>query len=81
MEMGDGKMNAAGDEANTPGDKKPGNIGQDRRSPSGGRCLTILGNRIESTDLFIGTRDIVIGHGADAYHLRLTAQNKLILTK
>jgi hemin uptake protein HemP len=29
----------------------------------------------------VGTREITIRHGNDAYHLRLTAQNKLILTK
>ena len=29
----------------------------------------------------MGTREITIRHGNDAYHLRLTAQNKLILTK
>ncbi len=74
--MGDGKMNAADDEAKTAG-----NIDGDRRSAAGERHLTIMGNRIESRDLFVGTRDIVIGHGAEAYHLRLTAQNKLILTK
>lgn len=45
------------------------------------RRLTIVDNHVESRDLFLGTRDIVILHGRDAYHLRLTAQNKLILTK
>jgi hemin uptake protein HemP len=29
----------------------------------------------------VGTREITIRHGNAAYHLRLTAQNKLILTK
>jgi len=29
----------------------------------------------------VDTREITIRHGNDAYHLRLTAQNKLILTK
>ena len=43
--------------------------------------MTMIDNRLESRDLFVGTHDIVIRHGADAYHLRLTAQNKLILTK
>jgi hemin uptake protein HemP len=41
----------------------------------------MVGNCLESRDLFVGTREIVIRHGRDAYHLRLTAQNKLILTK
>jgi len=38
-------------------------------------------NRIESRDLFADTREITIAHGSDLYRLRLTAQNKLILTK
>jgi hemin uptake protein HemP len=38
-------------------------------------------HRIESRDLFVDTREITIGHGGDVYRLRLTAQNKLILTK
>lgn len=45
------------------------------------RQLTIVDNHVESRDLFVGTHDIIIVHGRDAYHLRLTAQNKLILTK
>jgi len=45
------------------------------------RDVTIIDNRVESRDLLVGTRDIVILHGRDRYHLRLTAQNKLILTK
>lgn len=54
----------------------------DNPTPAGvERRLTIVNNCMESRDLFIGTRDIVILHGGDAYHLRLTAQNKLILTK
>ena len=39
------------------------------------------GDRIDSRDLFINTREITIAHGTDVYRLRLTAQNKLILTK
>ncbi len=37
--------------------------------------------RIDSRDLFVDTREITIGHGSETYRLRLTAQNKLILTK
>jgi hemin uptake protein HemP len=68
-------MNAAGDqeeERNTSGERPP----SEEQRP-----LTITGNRLDSRDLFIGTREIVIRHGSDSYHLRLTAQNKLILTK
>jgi hemin uptake protein HemP len=36
---------------------------------------------INSGDLFLGTRAIMINHGGQMYRLQLTAQNKLILTK
>jgi hemin uptake protein HemP len=45
------------------------------------RDVPIEMNRIESRDLFVATREITIGHGSETYRLRLTAQNKLILTK
>jgi hemin uptake protein HemP len=47
----------------------------------GERRISILDNRMDSQELFSGTREITIAHGADVYRLRLTAQNKLILTK
>ncbi len=37
--------------------------------------------RIFSRDLLAGRREIVIVHGAVEYRLRLTSQDKLILTK
>jgi hemin uptake protein HemP len=40
-----------------------------------------VGHRLESRDLFIGTREVVIHRGGEIYRLRLTSQNKLILTK
>lgn len=45
------------------------------------RTVPLLDGRLDSRDLFIGTREITITHGTDLYRLRLTAQNKLILTK
>lgn len=45
------------------------------------RRIAIVDQRIDSRDLFIATREITISHGDDLYRLRLTAQNKLILTK
>ncbi|MBN8919843.1 MAG: hemin uptake protein HemP [Rhizobiales bacterium] len=45
------------------------------------RSVEIVNDRLESRDLFVGTREIIIVHGEDHYRLRLTAQNKLILTK
>ena len=49
--------------------------------PAGGRHLVIADNRIDSRDLFAGTREITISHGDGVYRLRITSQNKLILTK
>ena len=43
--------------------------------------VIVNGNRIDSRDLFAVEREIIISHGEDTYRLRLTAQNKLILTK
>jgi hemin uptake protein HemP len=45
------------------------------------RTIGVAAHRIDSRDLFIGTREITISHGSELYRLRLTAQNKLILTK
>jgi hemin uptake protein HemP len=45
------------------------------------RTIPVDANRIDSRDLFVGTRELTIGHGGETYRLRLTAQNKLILTK
>lgn len=45
------------------------------------RQIVISENHIDSRELFTGTREIIIAHGEDMYRLRLTAQNKLILTK
>ena len=39
------------------------------------------GSRIDSRELFSTEREIIIAHGRDNYRLRLTSQNKLILTK
>jgi hemin uptake protein HemP len=36
---------------------------------------------IDSATLMSGRREIVIRHGNDLYRLRITASNKLILTK
>ena len=38
-------------------------------------------NRIDSRELFATEREIFIAHGEESYRLRLTSQNKLILTK
>ena len=45
------------------------------------RSVVIANNRINSQTLFEGSREIAIAHGSEIYRLRVTAQNKLILTK
>ena len=45
------------------------------------KTLIMSGNRLDSRDLFSAEREIIIVHGEEHYRLRLTSQNKLILTK
>jgi hemin uptake protein HemP len=45
------------------------------------RSIVMNGNRIDSRELFAVEREIIIAHGEEKYRLRLTSQNKLILTK
>jgi hemin uptake protein HemP len=45
------------------------------------RSVAVSGNRIDSRELLSNEREIIIGHGDENYRLRLTSQNKLILTK
>jgi hemin uptake protein HemP len=58
-----------------------GNAGKPSATVSSVRSLIVSGNRIDSRDLFSSEREIIISHGEEAYRLRLTSQNKLILTK
>ena len=67
---------------NTPEDKKNhSNTGRAASTNDGARSIELADNRIDSRALFLDTREIVISHGDETYRLRLTAQNKLILTK
>jgi len=68
-------MNAPSDEENAhgTGTRCSGSVAE--------RSIAVVDNRIDSRDLFVATREITIAHGAEVYRLRLTAQNKLILTK
>ncbi len=68
-------MNAA------TGDIEPSNTEPQPSVSAPGRSVALVDHRIDSRDLFVGTRELVIVHGTDRYRLRLTAQNKLILTK
>lgn len=45
------------------------------------RSVVVTGVRINSSELFADERELLISHGEDTYRLRLTFQNKLILTK
>jgi hemin uptake protein HemP len=49
--------------------------------PHDDRSIHLAANRIDSKELFAASREITIAHGDDIYRLRLTSQNKLILTK
>ena len=65
----------------TSSDDNASNAAPDSRSPAAARSIAVQDNQIDSRNLFVGTREITIAHGSDIYRLRLTAQNKLILTK
>jgi hemin uptake protein HemP len=45
------------------------------------RNVFVNGDRMDSKELFADQRELLITHGEDTYRLRLTFQNKLILTK
>ena len=63
---------SSGDDIGTPADGA---------AASATRRIAVNGNRIESRDLFATEREIMIVHGEHIYRMRLTSQNKLILTK
>jgi hemin uptake protein HemP len=42
---------------------------------------TVATEPLDTGVLFAGSSEVVITHGAEVYRLRLTRQNKLILTK
>ena len=65
-----------------PSGDKVGAAGTHAENPSPAtRLLTMKGSRLDSRELFATEREIIIAHGEDSYRLRLTSQNKLILTK
>jgi hemin uptake protein HemP len=67
---------------NTSGDKKnEGDTAGSASTAAPVRRIELLNNRIDSRHLFVDAREIVIAHGDETYRLRLTGQNKLILTK
>ena len=46
----------------------------------GGETSDVV-STVNSVTLMKGRRELIIRHGADTYRLRITASNKLILTK
>lgn len=50
-------------------------------STADSRQIGLTANSLNARDLFASAREISIIHGEETYRLRLTAQNKLILTK
>ncbi|MEP9378108.1 hemin uptake protein HemP [Aquabacter sp. CN5-332] len=50
-------------------------------SHSKARVIPMVEEQMDSRDLFASSRVITIAHGSQVYQLRLTAQDKLILTK
>jgi hemin uptake protein HemP len=53
----------------------------DTQAAETSRNVVLRGNQFDSRDIFQSVREITIAHGEETYRLRLTAQNKLILTK
>lgn len=68
-------MNTSTREDNSSNTGTTPSVAEDKRQ------VVLAGNRLDSRDLFAGIREITIAHGDEIYRLRLTAQNKLILTK
>ncbi len=67
-----------------PGSNDSNSIVSRREPPlfaAGERTIRVVEHRVDSRELFASTREIMISHGGDVYRLRLTARNKLILTK
>ncbi len=62
-------------------DDGPGLSVAESRHSSDKRPVFVLDNRIDSKELFSAAREVTIAHGEEVYRLRLTSQNKLILTK
>jgi hemin uptake protein HemP len=65
----------------TSGDDNSNNVNKSSSAAGSKRQVVLTDYRMDSRELFVGTREITIAHGDEIYRLRLTAQNKLILTK
>ncbi len=58
---------------------RPAQVNETNHSPALAREIESL--VVDSVDLMNGTREIRIRHGVSLYRLRVTASDKLILTK
>ncbi len=68
-------MSASSDNDNSSRPSKPSGASVSSRT------IRVIGNHINVHDLFVGTREITILHDGRIYRMRITQQNKLILTK
>jgi hemin uptake protein HemP len=66
---------------NADSGRGPADDNTDAKATPVKRSIPLADNRLNSRDLFAASREITITHGDEIYRLRLTAQNKLILTK
>ena len=57
------------------------NIPASDQTPRTELCVKTRHNRIDSSRLLAGSREVVIEHAGKEYRLRLTRNDKLILTK
>jgi len=64
------------------GEQRSGACGDaEVQAPRTPEAAAELAPPVDSVTLLNGRRELAIRHGADVYRLRLTASNKLILTK
>lgn len=56
-------------------------IAETDRNSSGERQLKVVDNKVQSDELFADSREVTIVHEGEAYKLRVTGNNRLILNK
>jgi hemin uptake protein HemP len=61
--------------------RTPGELGTEASAPVGTSNPGFAGRTLKSTDLFGDSRELYIDHAGACYRLRVTQNNKLILTK
>ena len=63
----------------SPRAPRPDDVGGDKAGLV--PALPMADRQVDSVTLMQGRRELIIRHGAETYRLRVTASNKLILTK